>query len=177
MEINNFEYGAEQKIEGKLKTRRLLLLILYVVFTASLFGIIFAIKMIPLGAVVPIFVWMLIFFTWRYVKIDHKYIIDMGNLTYTKRYGNTKPKVISEFKVKNATLIAPVEESESKVRDYEPEIEYDARPYADCVGAYVALYVNKDGKRCAFYFQATEASLKVLHYYNSECVVKKLEEN
>lgn len=177
MEINNFEYGAEQKIEGKLKTRRLLLLILYAIFTVTLFGIIFAIKMIPLGAVVPIFVWMLIFFTWRYVKIDHKYIIETGNLTYTKRYGNSKPKVISEFRVKNASLIAPYEDSVGKIRDFQPEIEYDARPSVECSGAYVALYTNNDGKRCAFYFQATEAALKVLRYYNTECVVKNLSSN
>ena len=51
MEINSFEYAAEQKIEGKLKQRRNLLLLLYVVFTALLFGVIFYIKMITFSTV------------------------------------------------------------------------------------------------------------------------------
>jgi len=175
MEINNFEYAAEQKIEGKIKIRRNLLLALYVLFTIVLFGIIFWIKMIPLGAVVPIIVWMLVFFTWRYVKIDHKYTIETGNLTYTQKYGSSKPRVITEFRVKEANLIAPLKEYEHKVTDFEPEIIYDGRPSVECSGQYVALYTDKNGKRCAYYFQATAASLKVLHYYNTDCVVTNLD--
>ena len=177
MEINNFEYGAEQKIEGKLKTRKYLLLALYIVFTVALFGIIFWIKMIPLGAVVPIFVWMLIYFTWRYVKIDHKYIIETGVLTYTVRYGNTKPKAIMSFRIKSATMIAPVNESDAAIRDFDAKTVYDARPSNNCTGEYVALFKNEDDERCAFYFQASDASLKVFHYYNPEnCVVRKIDQ-
>lgn len=172
MEINNFEYGATQRIEGRLKVRKFILLAIYVAFTVITFSVIFAIKMIPLGAVVPIFVWMLVFFTWRYVNIDNKYIIETGNLIFTKKYGSSKPKKIMEFRIKNAEVIAPIRDSSGAIRDFEAETVYNALPYEDCPNGYVALYKDANGKRCAFYFEATEASLKVFRYYNEKCVVK-----
>ena len=174
MEFNSYEYGKEARIEGKLKVRRNLLLLLYVLFTAGAFGAIFASKIYPLGAIVPIFVWMLVFFTWRYVKIDNKYVIESGTLTFTRKYGNTKPKVITEFRIKTAKLIAPLKDNEHKVKDFAPELEYSAVSSALSEDVYVCLYENADGKRCAFYCEVTNAAIKMLRYYNENTVVTKV---
>lgn len=173
MEFNSYEYGKEAKIEGKLKVRRNLLLLLYVLFTAGAFGAIFASNILPLGAIVPIFVWMLIFFTWRYVKIDNKYVIESGTLTFTRKYGNSKPRVVTEFRIKSAELIAPLKDSERNVKDFDPELEYSAVSSTSSEDVYVCLYKNADGKRCAFYCEVTNAAIKMLRYYNENTVVVK----
>lgn len=173
MEFNSYEYGKEAKIEGKLKARRNMLLLLYVAFTIGAFGVIFANKIYPLGAIVPIFVWMLIFFTWRYVKIDNKYVIESGVLTFTRRYGNTKPRLVTEFRIKTAELIAPLKDSEHKVKDFDPEFTYSAVSSASSEDVYVCLYKNADDKRCALYIEVTNAAIKMLRYYNENTVVVK----
>lgn len=173
MELNNFEYGAEKKVEGKLKTRKILLIVLYLTFTAVAFTAVIISKLLPTGALVPFALYILYLATWRYVQIDYKYIVETGKLTLTRKYGNSKPVVLTEFRIKEAELIAPLDESEAKIRDFEPEITYDAIPSEACPDKYVALFRDKDAKRCAMLFEASAASLKVLHYYNGNCVVRQ----
>ena len=174
MEFNSFEFARESKIEGPLKVRRNLLLVLYVVFTIASFGAVFASNLLPLGAIVPILVWMLVYATWRYVKIDNKYVIETGVLTYTKKYGSSKPKVITEFKIKSAELIAPLAGSESRIADFAPEKTVNAVSSSSSEDVYIALYTDADGKRCAFCFEVTNAAIKMLRYYNENTIVIKV---
>ena len=189
MELNNFEYGAMKKMEGAIKKRRNLLLAIYIVYTAVFFTIIFSTKMIPLGALYAVSMYILYLATWRYVQVDYKYHIEAGTFTLTRKYGNSKAVKVAELKLKEAVLIAPInrpddvasvadksvdkapilppEKANEKIRDFEPEIIYDARPSEDTKDAYVILYKDADGKRCAIYIEVAQASLKALHYYNS----------
>jgi len=175
MEVNNFEYGAMKKSEGDIKKRKTLFILLYAVFTGAAFGVVIWSKLLPVGAIVPLLLYILALATWRYTQVDYKYIIETGNLTLTRKYGNSKAQALTELRLKNAELIAPMRESEDKIRDFEPELVYDALPSVSCVDAYVILYRNKDGKRCAMYIEVSAASLKALRYYNENCVMSKTE--
>ena len=174
MEFNTYEYSAQQKPEGKFRVRMILFLALYFLFSATYFVVIYITRVLPLGAILPIFLWMLIFFTWRYVKPDYKYEIVTGTLTFTVRYGNKrKGKVATEFKVSSAHAIIPAADSEPTVKEFAPAKVYSALPSVSAADAYVALYTDKSGNKCAFYFVATEQALKLLRFYNSRTVVVK----
>ena len=57
-DFNTYEYAATQKSEGKWRVRRMLLLLAYVLYTAAYFVAIFISKLIPLGALIPVTLWI-----------------------------------------------------------------------------------------------------------------------
>ncbi len=171
MEHTDYEYSVEQKREGRLKLLTCLLLLGYVAFAVGAFVILYVTRLIPLGAVVPIFLWMLVFFTWRYVQVDNKYVIESGKLTFIRIYGNRTKRVITEFKIKDALTVVPLKENKDRIKEFSPERVYSALPSVGCDDAYAALYHDNKGVRCVFMFQATSQAIKVLHYYNDKTVV------
>ena len=71
--FTTYEYVVAQKAEGRFLLRKLLFLLLYVVYIVSLLlvGVITRIG-IPLLALVPVTTWILVFFTWRYAKVEYE---------------------------------------------------------------------------------------------------------
>lgn len=174
MEFNTYEYSAQQKSEGKFLVRKILMLLLYLAFTTAYLVVIFVTRIIPLGALIPVFLWMLIFFTWRYVKPDYKYEIATGMMTFSVKYGNKKKgKTVTEFKVSTAEKILPVATYGEEIAAFAPKKVYSALPSQNATDAYAALYTDQNGDRCVFYFVATEQALKLLRFYNSRTVVVK----
>ena len=126
----------------------------------------------PLGAIVPFLLYILILATWRYVQIDNKYYIDKGHLHFTRRYGNSKPKEITDFYLKDAERIAPIAKSAEEIEKFGATKLYNGlASKASVETGYVALYINKDGEKCCFYFEIIPDTIKVLRYYNSNTIV------
>ncbi len=171
--FNGFEYTVEQKREGKLKKQALLLILLYFVFTGSVFGVIFAIGIVPLGAVVPVLLYILYLCTWRYVQVSYTYKIETGVLKLVKGYGAKLKKPVCEFKIKECKLIAPLAVSEEKFKEHAIDITYDARPSTACNDAYLIIAKDADGKNIALKLQVTAEALKTFKYYNSSTVMSE----
>jgi len=173
-DFNTYEYAAEQKIEGKFKTVRILVLLGYILFAAAYAIVFAAILMIPqVIAVLPIFVWMLVFFTWKYTKPDYRYVIEHGDMTFTVVYGKKKgsKKPACSFKVSGAEAIAPKADLQDAIRDWHPKHVYSAVPSASSTDVYAALFTDNGGNKCVFYFVATAQALKLLRFLNSRTVV------
>lgn len=172
-DFNTYEYAATQKSEGKWKIRKILLLCAYVLYTVAYFLIIFITKVIPLGALIPVTLWILVFFTWRYVKPDYKYVIEKGTLTFYVVYGNKKKalKAKMNFKVSGAEAIAPREEILKRVEEISGIKVYSAVPSVSAPDQYGAIFKDDDGGYAVFYFVATAQALKLLRFYNSKTIV------
>ena len=173
-DFNTYEYAATQKSEGKWRLRRILLLSAYVIYTAIYFVAIFLSKFIPLGALIPVTLWIIVFFTWRYVKPDYKYVIEKGTLTFFITYGNKKKKSVPpvmSFKISSAEAIAPRAEVEALANVLHGVKVYSAVPSLNAADQYGALYKDESGSYCVFYFVATSQGLKLLRFYNSKTVV------
>lgn len=169
-EFTTYEYVVSQKMEGKWKLKKLGMLLLYVAFVIAWFIFGFVSKMFPLLALIPVTLWMLVFFTWRYVKVEYEYSMESGDMTISNIYGGKSRKKVVEFKIKECSLIAPVSTHDFKARDYEPEKIFKALSSEKAADAYFALF-EQDGKRCIAYFEATEKALKICKYYNSSATV------
>lgn len=172
-DFNTYEYAATQKAEGKWLIYRILLISLYVLYAAGYFVFIFITRMIPLGALIPVTLWIIIYFTWKYTRPDYKYIIEAGKLTFYVIYGNKKNHLKTEIRISSAEKIAPVRDISADISEFAPEIVYNALPCQNTADAYAALYKNEAGKRCVFYFVATAQALKLLHFYNSRTIITK----
>lgn len=171
MELTTYEYSAEQKCEGKWKIYKMLLLTLYVVYVVAFFLAIYITRIFPLGALIPVTLWILVFFTWRFIKLDYKYTVDSGMMTFTVIYGRRTKKEKVSLHIKDAYLIARADASESKIRGFAPRKVYSAVPFRDCPDVYAVLFYDKDNTPSVLYFRATAQALKSLSFYNREATV------
>ena len=169
MDFNSYEYTVEQKSEGKWKRAKILMILFYTVYVLAYFIAIYATRIFTLGALIPFTLWILVFFTWRYVKPEYKYSVESGVLTFTVIYGGKSSKIKFKTKLGDAVSICPAEQTDTA--EFSPEKIYNALPSADCPDRYVMLFYDEKNQKSAFYFRATKAALKVMHYYCSRTVI------
>ncbi len=182
MEISgSYEYIVKRKPDARLRLYRVALILGYilyvVVFLAVIMGGGAGVGLAPLFALVPITLWMIIFFTWRYVSIEYEYTIAAGVMRFDRIFGSRSRKKIIEITVRQAALIAPMtEEYSPRVDEFAPERVINCLSSDDAPDAYFILFESgEDKKRTALLFEATSETLKFLRYYNpSSTVVKKV---
>ena len=172
-EFHEFDYTVTKKPEGQYRVKRMLMIGLYVLFGFVYFFGLAAIHLYPVMALIIFFEWMLVFFTWRYVSIEYKYSIISGNMSFYEVYGGKKEKAILEKKVKSFTEIRPLKEAE--------KAELAGRKFAKTYSfirseneesdKYFVIFTEDDGCESIVYFEATQQTLKILKYYNSNTVV------
>ena len=172
-DFNTYEYAAEQKSEGKWKMTRIIVLLSYLLLIVAYFVVLYIIRLIPLFAITPIWVWILCHFTWRYTKPDYRYFIEKGTFTFYVCYGKKSKKKKTEFTISSAEAIAPKDSLKDKIREFAPNNIYSAVPSVKSTDVYAALYKDAKGKKCIIYFIATSKALKLMHFYNSRTEVTK----
>jgi len=162
--LNSAEFSYEKKGEGKNKLYRILLIIGYVLFVIVFFLACYLSKLIPAFAVAPIFLWMLIFFTWRLVKYDMYVEFQKGSLTLGRikvRKSGTKRTPLLIVPVKSAEEIAPFDSSVSlegsKVYDFSESPTSDKR---------IFIRFEKNGEKSIAIFEGTARLGKLLTSYS-----------
>ena len=166
--FNTCEYSAERKAEGKFKFFKFFMLTAYMLYSAIYFLLIYITRVLPLGALLPITLWIIIYFTWGYTKPDYKYIIEKGIFTFYVSYGKKKHRKKTEFKISSAEAIAPKESLTDRIKEFNPQKVYSSVPSINAKDVYAVLYTDSKGKRCVLYFVAIHQSLKLMHLHNSK---------
>ena len=161
--LNTAEYAYEKRAEGTLKIRKILLVCLYVAFFVGFFAFCVGTRIVPLFAVAPIFLWILVFFTWPLVKFDITYTFEHGELQFSKLYNALKgrrKKPLLTVKVSSATRIAPYrgETIDAAVRDLSSSASSDTRV--------VLEYRDAEDAAHAVIFDTTERIAKLLCSFN-----------
>ena len=176
---NNFvNYGVKKKTDGPLLMRKIFLILGYIlfvgIFAAFCFGLILPVKIPPLFALVVIFTCIIVFFTWRYVQIEYEYIILDGEFKMLEIFGSKQMRELCRVRVSAMSSIAPYTGEHKAAAEAVPA---DRRIIAvsslSACDIYYAVFKDSDGSDSAVFFEATEKTLKVLRYYNSETVVTK----
>lgn len=173
---NYAEFGVTQKIEGKYKRNMFLCIALYVglaaavLLTSFLVGdggtFVIVIATACLFVIIPV----LRTFTWdKYVKVDHKYVIDSAKIKFTDTHGK-KETVMFEKLVSSFSLIAPVTE-EYKDKYTNADVTMDFRGTVKSPNSYFLLD-EEGGKKTVIFFEATQQAVKVMSFYNSKNTVK-----
>ena len=179
-EFNTYEYSVEHsKKDKKLRLKRTLLIIGYVVYCVALISVVafipVGVLVAPLMAFVPVTCWIIYHFTWRYVKPEYQYSMTSGTLTFSILFGGKSKKKQFETKIAAAEAIAPyTEDAKLDIEKYAPQVTYYGVSAFDSPDAYYMLFTDESGNRCVYYFEATERALKVLRFYNSKTVVTKV---
>ena len=163
--INFAEYTVAKKPEGKNKLARVMLVCAYVIFALAYASVFIAVRIPQVIAVLPVFLWMAVFFTWKYVSFDYEYRVEAGYMTVSKTVGKKK-KELARICVREAIDIRPLRSGVQgcHVCDY--------RGSEKSSDGYYIVY-EKDGVRECVYFEATTALVKVLHRLNEKTEVSK----
>ena len=169
MDCNILEYSCAQKPQGKWILFKCLLILAYLAFTVAYFFFIVEIGFIPLGAMIPLLLWIMIYFTWRYTNPDYKYTIDAGVLTFYISYGK---KTHEKFKlhIKEAIAIVPRDETPRYKAELKVKKTYNALPTKNEKDAYAIIF-KKETKVCIFFLKVTRDTIKALHYYNKNTII------
>lgn len=168
-EFSTYEYVVQRKNKGSQKLTPVLLIIGYIIFAVLALAFAVSSKLgAPLVALAPLALALIIFLTWRYTKIEYEYSITSGILTFSEIYGGKSRKTITEFSLKDCDTIAPLSDPDKRAiaQRYNADISYVALSHKDTENAYFATFENEKGKRCIFFFEATEKALKICRFYN-----------
>ena len=147
------EYVYDQKSEGKVRVRRLLMALFYVVFTAGFFVLCLKIN-IFLFAIGPLLTYILYLCTWRLVKYDCYWEFAQGTLTVGKvratKNGRIRTPRVSVH-VKEA-IEAGYFESAAQLGDVKKIYDYSESPSSD---KRVYVIYSENGIRSAVIVEAT----------------------
>ncbi len=175
-EFLTYEYSVEPQ-KAKMRKKKLIFAAAYVLYTLTLLVLVLTVGMLflPLFALVPLTLLIIIFFTWRYTQPEYEYSMTSGIITFAVIYGGRSRKKVFEATIKEMEAIAPLSSVNSqKIDDYKPERVYEGASSHDSPDTYFALFENENGERCVYYFEATGRALKILRHYNPRTVVTQV---
>lgn len=165
---STYEYTVEQRPEGRFRLMRIGLILLYILYPILFLTVAFITNLFQLFALVAVTEWMLVYFTWKYVKPEYEYSVTSGRVTFSVIYGRRTRKEKLSFTIKNCLMIAPltVREWSEKLELYAPEVICSAISSEDSPDRYYAAFEDEDGRKCVFLFEATAKMLKLCRNYN-----------
>ncbi len=173
-EFQTYEYVVAKKKTGNYAVKRVLLIVAYIFYALGLLltGFMFEL-IVPLLALIPISLWIIVFFTWRYVSVEYEYSMVSGEVTVSEIYGGRSRKQKLIFRLKDCTMIAPLaaREWQERAELFGATKVYSALSAEDATDAYFATFENENKEKCIVYFEATEKALKICRFYNPSATV------
>ncbi len=174
MEFTNYEYTVAQSCEGKWRLFKWLMLGGYIAFAGIYFLIAYITRFIPIVAILPLFLWILVYFTYKYVKPEYKYKIAEAYIYFYKIFGKSERQIL-KFRLCDASYIMPTEDALNEIKSFEPKHTYSALPSKFSTDSYIILFKNDAGEPSAFIFKATSDAIKCLRFYNKATVMSETE--
>ena len=168
------ESTYSKKAEGVNALARLLLVLLYVAFVGGFFGFCYISRIIPLFAVCPIFLWMLIFFTWRLVDYDYYFefrtgTLSVGRSVVRKKREIRKPKYT--VTVKDASAIYGLPRGKVKFSSSVKVYDFSGTRNSECR---IAIVTKSDKKEEICIVECTRPLAKLIMSYNKSAELTEM---
>lgn len=170
---DSYEYVVAKSKEGSYAVKRVLAFIGYFIFGIMLFILVYASKLFVLFAFAPVVIWMAVYFTWPYFNIEHEYAMIDGNIIFSEIYGGRKRKEKFSIRIASFDVVAPYDnDHRGEIAAYKASVEYNAfSSDKNPQSPYFALFTDSKGRKCVFFFEATNRALRILKYYNTVTVM------
>lgn len=170
---DSYEYVVAKKKEGSYAAKRAMAFIGYFIFGIVMFITVYASKLFVLLAFAPVTIWMLVYFTWPYFNVEHEYAMIDGNITFSEIFGGRKRKEKFSIRISAFDTVAPyTRDYISEISAYKATVEYNAFSSEKTPNSpYFALFTDSKGRKCVFFFEATNKSLRILKYYNQVTIM------
>lgn len=161
------EYTVKRLHDKTLKRKKLLLVLIYIAFAAAFCTVFLVlVKMPPVIAALPLFLWILCFFTWKYTNIEYTYVTCKGELYIYRVNGYGKAKEVFRRRIADAEIIAPAggEYGEKENGNFAQVLDYSSCMHSE--NLYFAVYGDTK-----VYFNVSGVLLNAMKYYSSKNVV------
>ena len=167
--------GGSLRIRGNpqdapcIETEKILFIALYILWGGGLLIVGATVRIIaPLLAFIPVTLWMLVFFTWKYTKVAYEYSFWGGELKVNRMLGEKTRRTLVTVKIRDLKAVYPCKDSDRKeIKDFAPEKEIFAASSDDADRLVAALWTDENNKKIALYFEADEKAMRIIRYYNS----------
>lgn len=167
---NYAEFSVTKKKEGKYALARVLMIFFYIFATLAYVFFCAAVKyFLWFLVILPVFVMVIIYFTWWRVSIEYKYTVDNATFTVKTIYGGRYERLLFEEKIKNITLVAPYEGEYKEKADSLIKSASEISYAVSSKKASNICFAVCDGK--IVFFEMTPHAYTALKYYNSAAVV------
>ena len=165
---NYHELVYSKKATGTNLLLRALLIFLYVVFVIGFFLFCYITRFLPIFALCPVFTWMLVFFTWRYVSFDMYYkisggMIELGRIKTSKNGRRYIPIITIHIKDAKAICLFNGKGSHG---EFGKVIDLRESPSSKRT---ILIVTERNSKRVAVLFEGTARAAKLLQSYCPNC--------
>jgi len=171
-EFQAYEYTVKPRCDRALLVKRICLIVSYALLAVLVLALGVVTRIfVPLIALLPISIWVFVYFTWRYVDVEFEISVTSGVLTVSKIYGRRSRKTVFEAPIKVMSTIAPyTDENAEKIERFAPKISYSALSSSNSENAYFALFETEEEEKAIFIFDTDGEGgkiLKIFKFYNS----------
>lgn len=173
-EENSFlfaEYAKPVAKHGKNGRMRLFLILCYILFALAYTLLFISINIPHVIAILPLFVWMLVYFTWGSVSYECCVRVASGKVSLLKLRGKKEKEILS-FEARALRYALPYTQ-EAKARIAKETVtqtkDFRADPKKE---GYAAILPLENGS-ALLRFECTLPVAKAMHYYNKEVLVDK----
>ena len=165
------EYAKPVAKRGKNKSMRILLILCYILFAGGYAAFFAAITVPQVIALLPVFVWMLVYFTWEIVNYECCVRVESGKVVFLKLKGK-KEKEFYSFHARDILFACPYNEAgKEKIAEAAVPKTMDFRADPKQAG-YAAVLSGANGTTL-IRFECTVAVANAMRYYNKEVLVDK----
>lgn len=172
MNENSTVYAIDRKHEGAFGFFRLGMIALYAAVVLAFFLVVYMTRLIPVFAMCPFLMMILVLATWRYTQVTNEYRIEVGEIIFTRIYGNRSRKELIKLRIReDVQEVFPAEDA----RGGNYAKVYDFRGSVNTPDAYCLVFTGSKDERCIVYFEATRKAIKLLSLYNPAVVSGKKE--
>ena len=174
-ENNTYEFVVNERPEGSRKLKKILgrgsmlavIAVFVLLFTVVIPGL------APL-AILPLSFLGVVLYLWKYFNVELEYSMTSGYITFTRIYGGRSRKKVLDLSIKDMQAITPVTENTADdLNTRGVEKIYMFASHSTAEDMYVAVF-EKDGQKCAVYFEATQKALQIFRFYNMITVVTQV---
>lgn len=173
-----FEYVVAKAKTPTLLFQRITLIALYVLWGAALLLIGTATRLLVYFiALIPLSLWVLVFFTWRLTQVEYEYSFFTGELTVTRVLGGRTRRELCRVSIRGLSRVLPYDgEYEGQITSFGADRVISVLSRESAPTAYVALWVDSEKTRYALLFEPNEKALRILRYYNMTAVTLRPED-
>ena len=110
-----YEYIVTEQKGRANRARRVLLILGYVLYILILLMLGVTIRLIvPFLCLMPLSLWILVFFTWRFTQTEYRISFQGGILTVTRFFGGRNPREVVKLSLKELCHVRPYTEDEER---------------------------------------------------------------
>ena len=163
------EHTYTPRAEGTRLLIKILAIIGYIAFVALSFLAVYYTRIIPLFALCPLVLWILVYFTWPYISYDYYFEYQRGTLTVgtvTRRRHRICRIPKLAIQVNTAEKIYPLGCQIEKPAVVKRYYDFSASKASD---RRIVILFENNGEMCMCLFECTQALAKILRHYSWNC--------